>query len=261
MCRPDYYGVKYEINPWMKIDRAANLLRSSVQWQTLNHTLIRLGALIEYVTPDPKQPDMVFTANAGLVRGKKAVLAAFRYKERQGEEKGYRAWFEAAGYEVVTISKGNFEGEGDALFAADTLFCGYGFRSDKEAYLEIAKALAVPKTVMCELIDPRFYHLDTCFCPITAKSAILFEGAFTKESLKRMSAEIELIPVPEHEALRFACNAVVLGKDLVLPSGCDDTMKVLKSRGFITHPVELDEFLKAGGAAKCLTLKLINGTN
>jgi N-dimethylarginine dimethylaminohydrolase len=107
-----------------------------------------------------------------------------------------------------------------------------------------------------QLQDPRFYHLDTCFCPLNGKRALVFPGAFTKEGLELLGKYTELIPVPEADALQFVCNAVVLGKDVVLPAGCPETYKMLADNGFATHPVELSEFIKAGGAAKCLSLRL-----
>jgi N-dimethylarginine dimethylaminohydrolase len=203
---------------------------------------------------------MVFTANAGLVRGKDVVLSHFRYKERQGEEPHFRAWFETHGFKVVEVTSGSFEGEGDALFAGETLFCGYGFRSDLKAHEEAAGLLSVKNLVAVELKDPRFYHLDTCFCPLTPSLGMLYPGAFSAEGVKALEQTMELIRVPDNEACRFVCNAVVLGKDVILPAGCPETYKLLISHGYRTHPVELSEFIKAGGAAKCLSLKLDQNT-
>lgn len=228
------------------------------QWSNLHHHIIRLGGWVEYVPHADGWPDMVFTANAGLVRGNKVVLAHFRHPERAGEERYYREWFEQAGFSVVEVRGGTFEGEGDALFAGDKLFCGYGFRSELAAYEEIGQELTVSKLIPVRLRDDRFYHLDTCFCPLTPELALLFPGAFDAESLKNIERVMEVIPVSSVEAAHFVCNAVVLGSDIVLPAGCPETYQILKERGFTTHPVELDEFLKAGGAAKCLSLKLDN---
>src|SRR3989338_8091984 len=108
-----------------------------------------------------------------------------------------------------------------------------------------------------ELRDKRFYHLDTCFSPLNEETALLFLPAF--ESYAQM-ALLENIPdpvhVPETEALRFACNAVVIGKKIIMPSGCPQTAAELEKRGFHVYPLEFSEFIKAGGAAKCLVLKI-----
>ena len=199
---------------------------------------------------------MVFTANAGLVKGSEVVLSRFRYAERQGEEGYFRSWFESHGYKVHLVSSGSFEGEGDALFAGEKLFCGWGFRSDRVTHDEVANHLGVKKLVAVELVDPRFYHLDTCFCPLTESLALIYLGAFSKQAVELLEREIELIHVPEAEALQFVCNAVVLGSDVIVPAGCATTYEKLAARGFQSYPVELSEFIKAGGAAKCLSLRL-----
>lgn len=257
LCRPTFFDVTYEINPWMSIHRAPNSERALVQWMRLHHTLIRLGAFVEYVEPSRGLPDMVFTANAGLVRSGKCLLSNFRHPERQGEAPLFRAWFEAHGFSVLQLGASvYFEGEGDALFAGENLFVGHGFRTDRAACEEVAGMLGVSSVIPCELTDPRFYHLDTCFCPISPSQALCFPSAFTCDSVARMERAIELIVVPEPDALRFACNAVVLGTTVVVPAGCARTRALLSEKGFGSEEVELDEFLKGGGSAKCLSLNL-----
>jgi N-dimethylarginine dimethylaminohydrolase len=256
VCKPQDYDVRYKINPWMDPSRSPDKALARDQWRTLHHHLLRLGAWLEYVEHADGNPDMVFTANAGLVRGKEFVLSSFRHPERQGEEPHFRAWFEAAGYTIHSVTQGSFEGEGDALFAGDTLFCGWGFRSDIPAHEEVARIFNVSNLVLAKLQDPRFYHLDTCFCPLTRNVALVYPGAFEKEGLENLRRSIELIEVPEDEALHFVCNAVVLGSSIVLPAGCPETYRLLEGRGFSVYPVHLSEFIKAGGAAKCLSLRL-----
>jgi N-dimethylarginine dimethylaminohydrolase len=111
---------------------------------------------------------------------------------------------------------------------------------------------------MLELKDPRFYHLDTCFCPLTPELAMVVPGAFSDEAIIALKKRMELIEVPEVDATQFVCNAVVLGDDVILPAGCTTTYSMLQKRGYRTYPVELSEFIKAGGAAKCLSLRLEN---
>ncbi len=256
LCPPTYFDVTYEINPWMDIDQSPVKPVAGEQWRSLHHTLIRLGAFVEYVEPKKESPDIVFTANAGLVKGNDFVLSRFAVKERQAEEPVFRAWFESRGFKIHTVSTGSFEGEGDALFAGEKLFCGYGFRTEQKVYGEVQKLLNIKELVFCELVDPRFYHVDTCFCPLNESTALFFPAAFTPESIKTMEKHLELLPVTEADAEKFVCNAVVLGQDVVLPAGCDSTYALLKSRGFNSYPVQLGEFLKGGGSAKCLSLRL-----
>ena len=257
MCAPDFYDVRYEINPWMSLKRPANHGEAALQWANLYEALRSAGAQIELLEPVDGVPDLVFTANAGLVLGRRVVLANFRYPERQPEEPVFRAWFESAGYEVVTIpDRMAFEGEGDAFTVGESLIAGYRFRSDIRAH-EVLGQLAGRGVISVELTDARFYHLDTCFCPLDATTALYYPGAFDDYGIKAMRSVVDnLIAVPEEDALRFACNAVVLGKDVYLQRECPTTDALLSDHGFQPHTVDLTEFLKAGGSAKCLTLFL-----
>lgn len=254
MCPPTYYGIEYEINPWMKVERKVNNQLALKQWEKLYRTLKICGADISLVKPLAGWPDMVFTANAGLFYQKKIILSRFKYKERQGETPTFRAWFEQTHPVLdIPLKAGFFEGEGDALFAGKTLFAGFGFRTDKDFYHQ---ANITAPLILCELVDPYFYHLDTCFCPLNENLAIWHPDAFTSDSRQAMSQQLELIAVKANEAKQFACNAVVLGKKIVLPSNCPDISKTLTQRGFEVYACDMTEYLKAGGACKCLVLKL-----
>lgn len=148
------------------------------------------------------------------------------------------------------------EGAGDALFCGETLFAGYRQRSDAVAHQHVAGMLNV-RSLPLELVNPRFYHLDTCFCPLATDEALYFPGAFDDYGRKVLESNIpKLIAVEEPEAHRFGCNAVVVGKTVVHNSGCPQMAESLRQRGYTPIAVELDEFLKAGGSAKCLTLRL-----
>lgn len=257
MCRPDYYGIAYEINPWMDIKHQVNQQSALAEWENLYKTILNCGAKIELAQPINGWPDMVFTANAGLPYQDKMILSHFKFKERQGETPYFKSWFQKDGFDIIdtTLEDKPFEGAGDALFAGDKLFVGYGFRTDKRFYEE-ASYLDQDKLIYCELADPYFYHLDTCFCPLTDNLAMWYPKAFTPDSQKRMQETIELIPVIEKEARHFACNAVVLGKHVILPTDCPQISAELEKRGFMVHACEMNEYLKAGGACKCLTLRL-----
>ena len=132
---------------------------------------------------------MVFTANGGLVRGQDVVRARFRHAERRGEERHFQTWFEANGFKVHELSSGSFEGEGDALFAGNKLFCGWGFRSDLAVYDQIGTILQVQEIIPVKLQDERFYHLDTCFCPLYKSLALIYPGASFMVSVKLWSVK------------------------------------------------------------------------
>lgn len=260
MCRPDYFDIEYEINPWMSIERKVNTKRAVQQWETLCKVIQSCGAQIELVSPARGLPDMCFTANAGLFYKEQIILSHFKVIERKGEISYYQAWFEQTGFKVINRPgfdqiNAFFEGAGDALPADGQLFVGYGFRSEKKFY-EDAEYLDQKKMVYCELADPYYYHIDTCFCPLNEKQAIWCPHAFTKNSQKRMSGHIELIEVVESEARHFACNAVVIDKHIVVPSGCPQISESLKKQGLTIHACEVDEYIKSGGACKCLTMRI-----
>jgi N-dimethylarginine dimethylaminohydrolase len=257
LCAPDYYGIEYEINPWMSRARNAVPALARAQWGRLKDTLQGLGHEVVLVPPRVGLPDMVFTANAGLVVGDKFMRSNFRFRERQGEAGHFERWFREHGYEVVPVPQECcFEGEGDALFCGDVLFCGYRFRSDVRAHQFLGELLNC-LVVSVELVEPRFYHLDTCFCPLPDGGAIWHAAAFDSYGQRVIREHTRyLVDVAPEEARYFACNAVVLGEDIVLPEECPHLCGALGERGYRLHPLPMTEFIKAGGACKCLVLLL-----
>ncbi len=257
MCAPEYYGIEYEINPWMKLTEGADHAEAGRQWEALRATLESLGARIELVTPAAGLPDLVFTANAGLVYRNRVILSRFRHGVRRGEEPKFAGWFRGAGFLVEMMPDGlYFEGAGDALFCGDTLFAGYRFRSDARSHQWLGNRLGIHVLAM-ELVDPRFYHLDTCFCPVAEDAAIYYPGAFDEYGRSVIKSQIRrLVEVSAEEAVSFSCNAVVVGRSVVLNRGAPKLDSALRALGFATFPLSLTEFIKSGGSAKCLTLRL-----
>ncbi len=257
MCPPIFYGIEYEINPWMNRERQADHDLAVKQWNDLVAILIDLGAKISLMTPVRGLPDMVFTANAAMIYRRLAVLARFRFEQRQGEEPYDALWLSEHGFEVISPPENTyFEGAGDALFCGEDLFAGYRMRSDARGHQEIGRRLGV-RVIPLELVDPFFYHLDTCFCPIAPGAALYYPPAFDEYGQTALRELIpELIPVEQEEAQAFACNAVVIGRMVVTNTGCPRMHAVLRERGYETIETPLSEFVKAGGSAKCLTLRL-----
>ncbi|MEK6238720.1 MAG: arginine deiminase-related protein [Planctomycetales bacterium] len=257
MCPPDHYGIEYEINAWMSRARQADPEVAARQWNDLRSAITDAGAEATTMTPVEGLPDLVFTANAALIFRRTAVLARFRHDERQREVEHDRRWLEQDGFEARTLSDEYFfEGAGDALFCGDTLFAGYRLRSDALGHQELGSQLGV-RVIPMELIDPYYYHLDTCFCPLRQGTAIYYPPAFDDYGRQALAEHVaELIPVEESEARRFACNAVVIGETVITNTGCPVLRGKLNALGFATVETPLDEFTKAGGSAKCLTLRL-----
>ncbi|MCT7950811.1 TIGR00300 family protein [Ancylothrix sp. C2] len=261
MCSPDHYDVDYVINPWME----GNIHKSSrdravEQWQKLYHTL-KNHAIVDLVPPQKGWPDMVFTANAGLVLGKNVVLSRFYHPERQGEEPHFKEWFESQGYNVYELPKDlPFEGAGDALLDREGrwLWAGYGFRSELDSHPYIAKWLNI-EVVSLQLVDPRFYHLDTCFCPLAGGYLLYFPPAFDFYSNRIIEMRVppeKRIAISEADAVNFACNAVNVDEIVIMNKASQDLRDRLQAVGFQVLETPLTEFLKAGGASKCLTLRV-----
>lgn len=257
MCPPEYYGIEYEINPWMSRSRASVKDRAEKQWRGLHDTLVGLGVQVELMTPQPGLPDLVFTANAGVVFGQRFISSSFRHEVRARETPHFDAWFAEHGFTVEHLPEGmHFEGAGDALFCGKTLFAGYRIRSDARGHQHLGKMLNV-QVLPVELVDLRFYHLDTCFCPLAPGEAIYFPPAFDAYGRRVIQSHIpKLIEVVEDEAVRFACNAVIVGKKVILNTGSERLAADLRNWGYDCLFLELDEFIKAGGSAKCLTIRL-----
>ncbi|QDT36535.1 dimethylarginine dimethylaminohydrolase family protein [Stratiformator vulcanicus] len=257
MCPPDYFGIEYEINPWMSRSRQSDHDEAVRQWQALREVFDRLGVDIREMEPKPGLPDLVFTANAGLIHRQTVYLSRFRHAARQGETPLNKEWFESAGFEPIELPEGfDFEGAGDALFCGETLFAGYIFRSHANAMQWVGDQIGC-RVIPLQLVDERYYHLDTCFCPLDAETAIYHPAAFDDYGRSALEAAVpKLIAVDPVEAQRFCCNAVVIGRHVVLNTGCPLLEQSLHDIGFDTTATPLDEFLKAGGSAKCLTLRL-----
>lgn len=262
MCAPRHFGVLYEINPWMHQAVAVDHDRAMAEWEGLVASLRGAGAEVVTMEPHPSVPDLVFTANAGVVNGRQFVPSHFRHPERQGETEINVAWFAAAGFQVDRLPEElGHEGAGDALpfvpaGAAPVLVSGYSFRSDAAAIPELGQILGCPIKAL-ELVDPRLYHVDLTFCPLDERRAICAPMGWDRYGRKVIEA---LVPEPlwleDDEALAFCANSVVVGSTIVMPVTPPRVGRQLEAWGFDVVETPVSEFLKAGGGCRCLTLAL-----
>jgi N-dimethylarginine dimethylaminohydrolase len=257
MCAPAHYDIRYEINPWMKIRNAIEPRKAAEQWRFLRDTLKDLGVEVLEVPQKPGCPDMVFTANAGVVWGKNFAPSHFRYTERQAEEPAFTQFFKKRGYHIKDVTRGMFfEGEGDLLPYRDMYFGGFRFRSEIRAHEAVAAALG-KRLVALELAQPRFYHLDTCFLPLDDRAALYFPGAFDDYGRKVLKQFVlDPIAVGDKDAAAFACNGIRIGQTVVLNQASRALKNQLKRRGYDVAETPTSEFMKAGGSVKCLLLRL-----
>jgi N-dimethylarginine dimethylaminohydrolase len=261
MCAPEYFSVDYVINPWMagnqgQLDKSLALS----QWQDLRAELEKV-AEVELMAPQPDLPDLVFTANAGFVCGQKVVPSHFMPMERRPEEPYIKQWFRERGFELHVLPDDvGFEGAGDCLIdrRGPWLWTGHGFRTEQIAH-ELLAGWFDREVVSIRLTDSRFYHIDTCLCPLSGGYLLYYPGAFDKESIaaieQRVPAELR-ISVSAEDAATFSCNSINVAEHIFM-NHCSDALQAsLVGKGFVVHEVPLSEFLKAGGSAKCLTLKI-----
>jgi N-dimethylarginine dimethylaminohydrolase len=271
MCPPRHFAVTYSINPWMDprawVDGGAALYAEAQrQWAALRHALAAAGAAIETLEPTPGLPDLVFTANAAVVLDRKVVLTRFRHNERQAEEPVFAASFralQARGLidDILRLPAGiTLEGAGDCIWdpRRRLFWLGSGFRSDAAASAVLGEYLSA-QCITLILADPSFYHLDTAFCALPCGSVIYYPAAFTPAALAIVHEHVapsDRIALDHADAACFAANAACLGQSLVL-SSCSETLRrVLEERGYTVIETPLHAFLRSGGSACCLTLRL-----
>ena len=264
MCPPTNFAVTYDINPWMTRNVGQTTPDAERQWERLVETLQCAGDVrIELVEPQLNMPDLVFTANAALVSNGLAIVSSFRYPERRREQNTYRSILARLGFATTFLQQTFFEGAGDALFdrARPLLYAAYGWRSERAAVGQISETLGV-RTLPLLLVDDRFYHLDTCLCPLASGHVMVFMDAFSPHAQRLLRRAIEpeyLIEVSVEDATAFACNAVEIGDGIVMHSATRELRERLNAAGYRVFATDLSEFQKAGGSAKCLTLKLDDG--
>jgi N-dimethylarginine dimethylaminohydrolase len=255
MTPPTFFSVDYAINPWMDTATTVDSHLAMNQWENLRQTYKELGHTVELVEPVTGLPDMVYAANGGLLVNGKAVVAKFAYPQRAGEAAAYAEWIGRHGFQPTETRYVN-EGQGDLLVAGSIVLAGYGFRTDYRAHDEIAVAVGMP-VVSLQLVDPRFYHLDTALAVLDDTTIAYYPPAFSDESRTRL---LELFPdaieVATPDAYVLGLNAVSDGLNVVHPAAATGFAEQLSDAGFAPIGVDLSELLKGGGSIKCCTLEV-----
>ena len=256
MCPPDHFDVSYSINYWMEPSVTVDRDRAYEQWNGLARAIRVAGGKVDEVAAQPGLPDMVYTANAGLLDGTTWLPATMRHPERRGESGHVNNWFAGGGWDTVAPTTVPQEGAGDALPFRGSLVAGYGPRSELTAYAELVERTDW-SIVPVLMRDPRFYHVDIAFCPLDEQSAMVVPAAFTghdRRTLARLVPDPVLLEPEEGEM--FCANSVVIGRTVIMPACTPRLGAVLQSRGFDVVVCDVSEFRKAGGGVRCLTLAL-----
>ncbi len=259
MCEPTHYTVSYEINPWMDKTRYTDADLAVRQWRTLRDVYLDLGNTVETIDPIPGLPDMVYAANGATVVDGTVYSAKFRHPERQPEGPAYQKWFADHGYVTHTAAQVN-EGEGDLLVVGGLILAGTGFRTDRAAHAELQELFGRP-VVSLQLVDPRYYHLDTALAVLSSDpkdpQIAYFPPAFSAGSravLEQLFPDAVL--ADDEDAAALGLNAVSDGQHVVVAPGATHLAGELRERGYTPIPVDTSELLKGGGGAKCCTLEI-----
>ena len=255
MTAPAHFAVQYAINPWMDTSTPVDAGVAVRQWEGLLDVYRSLGHTVELVEPVAGLPDMVYAANGGLIVGGKAVVARFAYPQRSGESIAYAQWMTDHGFEPLHTKHLN-EGQGDLLVVGSTVLAGFGFRTERSAHDEVAKLVGMP-VVSLELVDPRFYHLDTALAVLDDTTIAYYPPAFSTASRARLQELFpDAIEVATADAYVLGLNAVSDGRHVVLPAAATGFARQLTAVGFEPIGVDLSELLKGGGSVKCCTLEV-----
>ncbi|AQT78778.1 N-dimethylarginine dimethylaminohydrolase [Mycolicibacterium litorale] len=257
MTPPTFFTVDYAINPWMDTSTPVDVELAVAQWENLRDTYRSLGHTVDLVDPVPGLPDMVYAANAGLIINGTAIVARFKHAERHGESAAYAAWMGLRGHQPVATHHIN-EGQGDLLVVGAMILAGTGFRTDPHAHAEVAEITGMP-VISLELVDPRFYHLDTALTVLDDATIAYYPPAFTDDSRRRLRELFpDAIEVSSADAYVLGLNAVSDGKHVVHPAQAGGFADQLHRAGFDPIGVDLSELLKGGGSVKCCTLEVFS---
>ncbi|WP_328678530.1 amidinotransferase [Streptomyces sp. NBC_00322] len=258
MCPPAHFKVTYSINPWMDPAKPVDLPLALAQWEDLRDRYRSLGHTVELLEPQEELPDMVYAANGATVIDGRVLGARFAHAEREPEAGAHLDWFRANGFAEIHEPAHINEGEGDFAVTASYLLAGRGFRSSPLSHAEAQEFFGRP-VIGLDLVDPRYYHLDTALCVLddAGDEVMYYPDAFSAGS---RSALARLFPdaliADEQAAAEFGLNAVSDGRHVLLPQSAVGLFEPLRDRGFEPIGMDLSELLKGGGSVKCCTQEL-----
>jgi len=287
MCDPEYYSVKYSINPYMDPHkRPVDRSKALIQWNNLHDLIKHLGGKVTLIDGHEDFPDMVYTANAGMfvgatMMGYELIMSEFYNNERRGENVHYQEQIRSAlGEKFVSsrlpanLNEGPsfecvyFEGQGDVVkFGEDITLIGHGRRTNFHgAKFFAGREFLFSNPHIVKLIDDRWYHLDTCLAYhefSDGTSLIMYVPKAFNEYDRRLIDYMALINdsdvlkiMSDDEATALVCNSIVVNDTLIIHEPENKEFEtVAKLMDYCNvETVDLSEFIKGGGSVRCLTL-------
>lgn len=269
MCRPKFFDVRHHLlNAHMEMKIAVKKKLALTQWDNTYKILIANNVKVDLLDPHPDLPDMVFTANAGIVHGNKAVVSNFGAVPRRPETQYHTTFFKERGFEVLNPLDDEVEIEGCGDFMpthnGESFFVAHGFRSSFKAYAYLKDVLSLPKDKLhhMKLMNPYFYHIDTALMSLTHGHLMYYPDAFDKESEKKILdvGGNKVIAIGKEDAMDFACNSVNFeenGEHLIIGNKFSDPLKdKLTNYGYKVIETPYEQFLLAGGSIRCSVLDI-----
>lgn len=261
MTPPEHFAVSYAINPWMDPAVPVDVERALAEWRTLRDTYRRLGHRVDELPAPAGLPDAVYAANGALVTPRVTVGARFAYPQRAAEAAVYADWLDRAGLGPVALPTEVNEGEGDLLLVGSVILAGTGFRTTRAAHAEVARMTGL-EVITLELVDPRFYHLDTALAVLDDDAIAYLPSAFSPASRAELERRYpDAVIAAEADAAVLGLNLVSDGRNVIMAEAATGLARDLELRGYIPVPVAMPELLKGGGGIKCCTLEIRRETD
>lgn len=258
LCPPDYYDIEYEINPWMHISDKVDHQKSFAAYKKIKEIYTSIGLETYEIAPEKGLPDMVYSANFGEVAGETFIKSNFRYPQRAKEADFAARYFEEK-FNLKTVSLPKdiyFEGQGDLLNDGKRFFFGWGKRSEQSAKPYLEKFLN-SEVFDFELVNPYYYHLDTCFAPLASDLVMINPKSFKPEGIQKVHDLFSTVIETNDQDNQFlACNLVLAGKNIVYAAGSSESLREkLHEAGYSLYEVDMTEYIKGGGSVKCVSFE------
>lgn len=250
-----HFRIDYEINPYMHTGVQPDQAAAVAEHEAIATAHLGAGRKVEYLRSVPDCPDMVYTANAAVVRGDRAVLASLP-AQRSAETPHHHAWLVEHGFEVVAAPY-EFSGQGDALGCGDLLLTGHGQRTDHRMLSVLADHLEY-EVIPLRTVSSRWYDIDLAVAVIHDGRTLAYcPDALDQDSRGRLHGlGLDLIEVSLAEAGQFALNLISDGTTVTMTSGAPRLAEELRERGLQVVELDTTELKKGGGGIRCTALTL-----
>ena len=264
MSPPDHYRSHFMFNPWLDYREDVDRDRAERQWSSLVDALTGLGAGIEVLEPNRYSSAQVFTAD-GAVLLRDDHFLILRNDGARGvlEPSRFATWLEANSYTTEELPpRYRLDGGNIVRLSGRDLAIGMkpGAAGSAERYLgKLLGVVAGRSLTAFRLVDRRFLHLDMVLGRLGDAAFLMFEEGFEDPAAARAKLEElgkPVIPVTSDDARSLACNGVTVAGTYVTNAVSGPLRSQIEALGLNVLDVDVDEFLKAGGGVRCLTLEL-----